>query len=155
MATYHVWTKPYHDVVEQQYRLDAQGQQEFDAFFAKLDQFAYSCPDQGAFTNQLLQGPLYQEYNSLLQKYSRFAVNPAGQTIDDQVDEIKKINHENWVAEQAKTGVEREVNAAISHMLPDEVNRLRWSGARALPIIGPIIQWVDNIRWLRNIFGKK
>jgi hypothetical protein len=47
---------------------------------------------------------------------------------------------------------EVEMNAAISHMLPDEVNRLRWGGARTLPVIGPIIQWIDNIKWIRNMF---
>lgn len=154
MATHHLWTKPYHDVVEQQYRLDAAGQQEFDAFFAKLDQLAYSSPDQGAFNNQLMQGPLFQEYNALLGKYANCVVNAQGQSIDEQVAEMKAENRRISAQEHAKSMAEREVKAAISHALPDEVNRLRWGGARTLPIIGPFIQWIDNIRWIKNMFKK-
>jgi len=40
-------------------------------------------------------------------------------------------------------------------MLPDEVNEVRWNGGRTLPVIGPIIQWVDNIKWIRRLLGKK
>lgn len=154
MATHHLWTKPYHDVVEQQYRLDAAGQQEFDAFFTKLDQLAYSSPDQGAFFNTLMQSPLYQEYNGLLQKYQHCVVVQGGQTTSEQIAEMQRLNAATSAGEHIKSMAEREVNAAISHALPDEVNRLRWGGARTLPIIGPIIQWVDNIRWIRNMFRK-
>lgn len=155
MATHHLWTKPYHDVVEQQYRLDAAGQQEFEAFFVKLDQLAYSCPDQGAFSNQLLQGPLYQEYNALLMKYQKCVVAPNGQTTDQQVADMRSQAAADGAGEFVESMARREVNAAISHALPDEVNRIRWAGARALPVIGPIIQWLDNIRWFRSMFGNK
>ena len=155
MATHHLWTKPYHDVLEQQYRLDAAGQQEFDVFFAKLDQLANSCPDQGAFSAQFMQGSLYPEYTTLLTKYQKCVVAPSGQTTSQQVADQRSQAASGAAAEYAESMVKREVNAAISHALPDEVNRVRWAGARALPVIGPIVQWLDNINWIRNLFGKK
>ena len=154
METHHLWTKPYHYLVEQQYSLSAAGQKEFDSFFLKLDQLAYSSPDQAAFNNQLMQGPLFQEYNTLLGKYANCVVNAQGQSIDEQVAEMQAENRRISAEEHAKSMAEREVKAAISHALPDEVNRLRWAGARALPVIGPIIQWIDNIRWIKNMFKK-
>ncbi len=55
--------------------------------------------------------------------------------------------------EHLKTVAGQELNRAVSHALPDEVNQLRWAGLRAVPVIGSIIQWVDNIQWIRNLFG--
>ena len=53
--------------------------------------------------------------------------------------------------EFAKSATRRELNRVVTQMLPDEVNRLRWAGARALPVIGPLVQWIDNIQWVRRL----
>ena len=67
---------------------------------------------------------------------------------------MKKENAKSTAKEHVKSMASIEANAAISHMLPDEVNRLRWGGARTLPVIGPIIQWIDNIKWIKRMFGR-
>ena len=50
---------------------------------------------------------------------------------------------------------EQKLNEVVTQMLPDEINSLRWGGLRAIPVIGPIIQWIGNIRWLRSLFIEK
>ena len=51
--------------------------------------------------------------------------------------------------------VEREVHTMAVRAMPDELRALKFGGLRVVPIIGPIIQWIDNIRWFRTLFGKK
>jgi hypothetical protein len=70
--------------------------------------------------------------------------------VEEAVETMQRESREISDRERKKEMAEIEMNAAISHMLPDEVNRLRWGGARTLPVIGPIIQWIDNIKWIRN-----
>lgn len=67
-------------------------------------------------------------------------------------EERKEMAHA-ATQEHLKTVAGQELNRAVSHALPDEVNQLRWAGLRAVPVIGSIIQWVDNIQWIRNLFG--
>lgn len=148
------WIKPYKDALVSQYRLTDEAQRDVDSFFTRLEQMAAKCPDQGTFTTLFLQDPMYQEYNGFFTKYQKMALTQSGETIDEAVVTMRRESDEISARENAKEMVEREVNAAVSHMLPDEVNRLRWGGARTLPIIGPIIQWIDNIKWVKRMFGK-
>ena len=67
-------------------------------------------------------------------------------------EQIKKQQQE-MPKEMAKSMAKQELNAAVSHALPDEVNQLRWSGLRGIPVIGSIVQWLDNIKWFRSMFG--
>ena len=67
-------------------------------------------------------------------------------------EQIKKQQQE-MPKEMAKSMAKQELNAAVSHALPDEVNQLRWAGLRGVPVIGSIVQWLDNIKWIRNMFG--
>ncbi len=148
------WIKPYRDALEQQYKLTAEAQKDVDDYFERLEQMARQCKDQAEFTTLFLEDPMYKEYNSLFVKYQKMALTGTGETIEEAKDTMRKESAAASAKEHVKSMAEREVNAAISHLLPDEVNRLRWGGARTLPIIGPIIQWIDNIKWLRRMFGK-
>lgn len=148
------WIKPYRDVVEQQFRLDDAAQQDVDGFFARLEQMAAGQKDQAAFATAFMQSPLYQEYTGLFTKYQKMVVTQTGETVEEAAKTMKKDSAKELPGEYAKDMATREVKAAISHMLPDEVNRVRWAGARALPVIGPIVQWIDNIEWLRRLFGR-
>ena len=102
-----------------------------------------------------MQSPLYGEYTQIFQKYQKLIITPDGKTITETEQDIKQQQVKSGAKEYAKSMVGIEVNAAISHMLPDEVNRLRWGGMRVLPVIGPVIQWIDNIQWVRRMFGRK
>ena len=43
----------------------------------------------------------------------------------------------------------------VSQALPDEVNRLRWAGLwRNIPVVSDIVQWWDNVQWVKRMFGK-
>lgn len=155
MASHHPWTKPYRDVVEQQYLLDAPAQQAFDAFFARVDEMAGGCGDQGAFVSEFLKSPLYSEYNQLLGKYMHLAKSSTGQTLEDTAESLRRESDEISAKEHAKTMAEQKLNEVVSQMLPPEINQLRWGGVRTLPVIGPVIQWINNLKFLRNMFGKK
>lgn len=148
------WIKPYRDVVEQQFRLDDAARKDVDDFFARLEQMAAGQRDQAAFATAFMQSPLYQEYTGLFTKYQQMVVTQSGETVKEAAATMKKDSAKGLPGEYAKDMATREVKAAVSHMLPDEVNRLRWAGARALPVIGPIVQWIDNINWLRRLFGR-
>ena len=80
---------------------------------------------------------------------------PEEQVIEEKVAELKKQQQQDMANEYAKSMAKQEVNAAISHALPDEVNQLRWAGLRGIPVIGSIVQWLDNIKWFRSMFGGK
>ncbi|MCR4809498.1 MAG: hypothetical protein K5896_06530 [Prevotella sp.] len=67
-------------------------------------------------------------------------------------EQMKKMQQE-MPKEMAKSMAKQELNAAVSHALPDEVNQLRWAGLRGIPVVGSIIQWLDNIKWFRSMFG--
>ena len=149
------WLKPYRDSLEQQYRLTPEAQRDVDAFFDRLEQMAMKCKDQGEFSTLFIQDPMFQEYNSFFTKYQKMALTPSGETVEEAKSTMQKENAASTAKEHVKSMVEIEANATISHLLPDEVNRLRWGGARTLPVIGPIIQWIDNIKWFRRMFGKK
>ena len=101
-----------------------------------------------------MQSPLYGEYTQLFQKYQKLIVTPEGKSVADTEKDIKKEQVQSGAKEYVKSMAGIEANAVISHMLPDEVNRLRWGGLRVVPVIGPIIQWIDNIQWLRRMFSK-
>lgn len=148
------WIKPYRDTLEQQYRLDSAAQQEVDEFFGRLEQMASTCKDPAEFTNQFMQGPMFKEYNGFFTKFQKMAVTASGETVEEAVKTMQKENRESSAKEYAKDMASREAKIAISQMLPDEVNRLRWGGARTLPVIGPIIQWIDNFKWFRRMFNK-
>ena len=80
---------------------------------------------------------------------------PEEQAIEEKVAELKKQQQQDMANEYAKSMAKQEVNTAISHALPDEVNQLRWAGLRGIPVIGSIVQWLDNIKWFRSMFGGK
>lgn len=145
-----LWIKPYRDGVEQQIRLDGDARRDVDAYFTRVEEFAMGCADHADFATKFMQSPLYQEYSGLFVKYQNLVVTGTGETVEEAVVSMQRQSREISDRERAKEMAEVEMNAAISHMLPDEVNRLRWGGARTLPVIGPIIQWIDNIKWIRN-----
>jgi len=155
MATVHPWAKPFHDVVAQQYRLDAAAQQDFDAFFARVNAMASSSADQGTFVTQFTQSPLFTEYNQLLEKYQQQALTSTGQTVAEAAQSMREESARLSAEDHAKTKAEQKLNEVVTQMLPDEINSLRWGGLRAIPVIGPIIQWIGNIRWLRSLFIEK
>lgn len=145
-----LWIKPYRDAVEQQIRLDGDARRDVDAYFARVEEFANGCTDHADFATKFMQSPLYQEYSGLFVKHQNRFVTSTGETVEEAVETMQRESREISDRERKKEMAEIEMNAAISHMLPDEVNRLRWGGARTLPVIGPIIQWIDNIKWIRN-----
>ncbi|MBQ8712149.1 MAG: hypothetical protein IJ551_04915 [Prevotella sp.] len=151
---HHPWTQPYREVVEQQFRLDEASRAVFGEFFARLDKMAASSEDQAAFANQFMASPLYAEYTGLFQKYSKFVVAPDGKTVTETSASLRSQAAQAVPGMMASSAVKREANRIVSEMLPDEVNRVRWAGLRALPVIGPIVQWMDNLNLLRNFFKR-
>lgn len=151
---HHSWTKPYRDVIEQQFRVDDSMRTVLDDFFSRLDQMAADSDDQTAFAQRFMASPLYTEYTDLFQKYSRQIVNADGMTSDEQKASLEKQALKAMPAMEAKAFAEREANRIVSQMLPDEVNHLRWAGLKALPVIGPILDWMDDIFQLKRIFRR-
>ena len=125
------------------------------AFLISSAVFAATCSDQAAFTTQYTQSPLYQEYTQLMQKYQKQVVTPDGRTVGEATANAGKIKPGNMAAECAKSMARQEVNSAVRQVLPDEVNQLRGAGLRSIPVIGSIIQLLDNIKWFRNLFGRR
>lgn len=55
----------------------------------------------------------------------------------------------------AESAAKRTLNEMVSQALPDEVNRLRWAGLwRNIPVVSDIVQWWDNVQWVKRMFGK-
>lgn len=155
METNHPWTKPYRDYVEQQYRLDDAARREFSEFFGRLDGMAVASTDQGAFVTQFLKSPLYTEYNELLGKFLPMALAATGETVEEAAATMRKESARISAEEHAKTMAEQKFSEVITQVLPDELNSLRRSGLRTLPVIGPILQWIGNFRWLQGMIKKK
>ena len=88
------------------------------------------------------------------QKIQQEQQTPAGKTPEAIVAEKMKEQQKDMAKEYAKSTAKQEINRAVSHALPDEVNQLRWAGLRGVPVIGSIVQWLDNIKWFRSMFGK-
>lgn len=150
----HPWVKPYTQVVEEQFQLDDNAQQAFNSLFDRVGKLADTCTDQASFSKQFIESPLYEEYMGLFQKYSSQSVAMGGKTPEDLKKEVAKETIKSMPAMIAQNFALRQVNRIITRMLPDEINRLRWTGARGLPIIGPIIQRIDEVRWISRLIGK-
>ena len=82
------------------------------------------------------------------------ALKQAQEQAKQQEAQMQKDMARDAAKEHAKTVAGQELNRAVSKVLPDEVNQLRWSGLRAIPVVGTIVQWLDNISWIRNMFRK-
>lgn len=152
MAT-HPWLAPRKQMLEN-YRLPSEGMAEANALFAKLEQLAGQSANQVQFEQQLAASTLGQEYNNLLTKYSQYYLTN-GQTVDEQVAALQDAAADSAAKEQVKSMVERELHVAAVQAMPEELQRLKFAGVRALPVIGPIVQWVDNVNWIRRMFGKR
>jgi len=148
------WVKPYRDTVEQQFSLNEEARQVVNNLFERIEQMAAACPDQMAFSNQFLKSELYTEYTQLFTKFQKQINMPEGVTTGEAFNALDNQSKSSMAKEYAKSMAKQKANEVISQMLPDEINRLRWGGARTLPVIGPVIQWIDNIKWLRRLFGK-
>lgn len=55
--------------------------------------------------------------------------------------------------EMAKSMAEQEVNRVVHQAMPNELQQLSTSGLRSIPVLGTVLQWFDNISWIRNLFG--
>lgn len=96
-----------------------------------------------------------QEAQAQAMEQAQQAAEQARIAAEEQVKKMQRKQLEDMSKEYAKSMAKQDLNRAVSQVLPDEVNRLRWGGARALPVIGPIVQWIDNVKWLRRLFGGK
>ncbi len=148
------WLKPYRDIIDQQFQLTDEARADVDAFFQKVEQMAAQCHDQMTFANAFMQSPLYQEYTGLFTKYQKMVLTESGETVEDATKSMKKEMAKDAAKGHVSSVIQQEVKIAVTRMLPDEVNEARWKGARGIPIIGEIIQWVDNIEWIRRLLGK-
>ena len=98
---------------------------------------------------------MVQDAQAQAMEQAQQAAEQARIAAEEQVKEMQRKQIEDMPNEYAKSMAKQEVNRVVSQALPDEVNRLRWGGLRAIPVIGPIVQWIDNIKWLRGLFGSK
>ena len=76
-------------------------------------------------------------------------------TAEEMTAKAMKQQQKDMASEYAKSMAKQEANRVISRALPDEVNQLRWAGLRGIPVVGTIVQWLDNIKWFRSMFGGK
>ena len=93
--------------------------------------------------------PAQQEAMRQAEEAAAKAQEEAKKMVKEQQKEAAK----GAAGEMAKSMTERELNRVVSQALPDEVNALSWGGLRSIPVIGSIVQWIDNIQWIRNLFG--
>lgn len=71
----------------------------------------------------------------------------------EAIEQARKETLKSMPGMMAESMAKQKAEEVISHMLPDEVNRIRWAGwARNIPIVSDIVQWMDNIAWLRRLF---
>jgi len=165
MADYQAWVQPYRDVADKQFRHNEASRQEFDDFFSRLEQMAAGCSDQMVFNEQFQQGPFAKEYNDLFVKYVSLMNVGDGQAIADTTKDLHrqalKSAAVGMAGSMAESVATRKAEEALTDILPDEVNdtrreatALRSQGLRAIPVLGSIIQWADNIQWIRRMFKK-
>ncbi|MBR4388312.1 MAG: hypothetical protein IKT00_03935 [Prevotella sp.] len=148
----HPWLTSRRQILDNNYRLPPEGTAEVDALFSKMEQLAMQCGDQATFEQQMATSPLSQEYNNLMAKYSKYyLVN--GQTTDENLSDMKKQAAASAAKEAVKSGVERELHIAAVRAMPEPLRELKFGGLRVVPVIGPIIQWIGNIRWIYRLFG--
>jgi len=92
--------------------------------------------------------PTQQEAMRQAEEAAAKAQEEAKKMVKEQQKEAAK----GAAGEMAKSMAERELNRVVSQAMPDEVNALR-GGLRSIPVIGSIVQWIDNVQWIRNLFG--
>lgn len=148
------WLAPYLSTIEEQFNLTDEARKDVDALFSKIGALAEECADQGDFSTKFLQSALYTEYTGLFTKYQSLIRMADGKSVTEATKDFDKQRESDKTKGLVTSIAGQKVNEVVSHMLPDEVNRIRWAGARALPIIGPIIQWIDNFKWLTGKFEK-
>lgn len=153
METNNSWTQPYRDSVSQQLGDSEEVRQDFDPFFTRLNAFAATCSDQADFINKFTTGELFNEYNALMAKHQEKRQQALSKEIVNKT--IKEtMSPKNIASNMAKQEAHAAASRAVSEVLPDEVNAVRWGGYHAIPVIGPIIGWISNIRWLSRLFRK-
>lgn len=149
----HPWLQTRRQIVENNYRLPPEATAEVETLFSKMEQLAMTCLDQTMFENQMSAGPLAMEYNNLLAKYAQYYV-VNGQVGSERLSSMQKESAAAAAADHAKSMVEREIHTMTVQAMPEELRALKFGGLRVVPVIGPIIQWIDNIRWIRALFGR-
>ncbi len=75
--------------------------------------------------------------------------------VEQRQAEMQKDMARNALSGEVRSVARRELNRALSDVLPDGVNRLRRGGLRSIPVLGSILQLFDNVSWIRNLFGGK
>ncbi len=148
----HPWLTSRRQILDNNYRLPPEGTAEVDALFSKMEQLAMQCGDQATFEQQMASSPLAQEYNNLMAKYSQYYVIQ-GQTTTEHLSTMKKEAAKSAAKEAVKSGIERELHIAAVQAMPEPLRELKFGGLRVVPIIGPIIQWIGNIKWIYRLFG--
>ena len=93
--------------------------------------------------------PTQQEAMRQAEEAAAKAQEEAKKIVKEQQKEAAK----GAAGEMAKSMSERELNRIVSQALPNEMNAMRLGGLRSIPIVGSIVQWIDNIQWIRNLFG--
>lgn len=148
----HPWLTSRRQILDNNYRLPPEGTAEVDALFSKMEQLAIQCGDQATFEQQMASSPLAQEYNNLMAKYSQYYVIQ-GQTTTEHLSTMKKEAAKSAAKEAVKSGIERELHIAAVQAMPEPLRELKFGGLRVVPIIGPIIQWIGNIKWIYRLLG--
>lgn len=150
------WTDVRKRTLTDYYNLPEEAQQRADDLFVRMDALAAECADQGQFEQQLLTTGLSEEYNQLVASCSAYAkvlIDGEEKTKDEIIADQRKNTAKTAAEEAAKSQARQQVSAAITQVLPDEVNRVRLYGLRGLPIIGDIIRRAEQIDSLRWMFG--
>ena len=152
--TTHPWLLSRRQIFDTHYQLPPEGVAEVDNLFAQMEQLAMQCSDQAMFEQQLAASPLTQTYNGLLAKFASYYVID-GHTAAQQTEKLQRGAAASAAQEYVTSGIKRELHTAAVQAMPEELRRLKFGGLRVVPVIGPIIQWMDNFRWFRSMFTSK
>ncbi|MBQ8466249.1 MAG: hypothetical protein IJ546_00970 [Prevotella sp.] len=101
-------------------------------------------------TNDALQQQMAdaEQQRQQAEKMAQEAVN---KTLQDTMNPANIA--ENMAKQEVHAAATQATNRVLSDVLPSEVNSLRVSGLRAIPVLGSIIQWFDTFQWFRSMFG--
>lgn len=150
------WTSSRRQVLIDYYNLPEEAQQRADELFSRMNSLAATCADQAVFEQQLQTTGLANEYNNLLASFGEYAkimIDGKEMSKEELLKEQKRVMAKSMAEGAVKSRVRGEVSAALTQVLPKEVNEVRLYGVRGLPIIGGILRRFEQLDALRWMFG--
>ncbi|MDL2241755.1 hypothetical protein LJB91_02485 [Bacteroidales bacterium OttesenSCG-928-L03] len=133
------------------YDLPDDARQKAEELFMRMEQFGRNCRDRADFEEKLAVFTLSHEYNSLFVEFTAYVKTPEGTlTPQQQIARNTASGARSAAFHQGKMAW----SAAITRLMPDDLNRCRIRGIYNIPVLGDIASALNNLNIIQRLFGK-